>query len=467
MAKWAKLVRLVNFALWLIFVVPAHGQPSQCAAPPPNLPPATISPAFPADVCIPASSAGVPFAFFDDFSWRTFVAAVWPSLTQRRGLPDITKSVGDTNSALVFETYKADWEVFQPNGAAPASWEESGPAIPCANVPVPKVGFNDLVLSSFSKFGHLGQAGFGDLVGPLVAQNTTYTLFLAAFNRVEFDQIVANKWYLRANLKQVDFKPDSLTNSPIDMKSSWVVVRNNVPDPKRYYTRKAFVLDLPSGKCTDETVALVGLHLVTKTPSRPQWIWSTFEHVDNVPGSGAQPPLGFNSGDGKPMPAKNPIGFPPPISPPAAFNVTRVFPISASTQQTNAAYRAELASRGSGVWQFYQLVMTQWPVQGNAPKNPGSPAFTFPGNNPTTAFSNTTMETFDQKRIQQGCMNCHTLANAGPATDFLWALQINAFPPVIGTNASQPQFHSVMKSTTSVPLQKLKTLLKNANTPFK
>ena len=36
-------------------------------------------------------------------------------------------------------------------------------------------------------------------------------------------------------------------------------------------------------KCTQRTMGLVGLHIVSKTPARPQWIWSTFEQVDNVP----------------------------------------------------------------------------------------------------------------------------------------------------------------------------------------
>src|SRR5208283_5128035 len=35
--------------------------------------------------------------------------------------------------------------------------------------------------------------------------------------------------------------------------------------------------------CGKRDVALVGLHIVVKTQYRPQWIWSSFEHVDNVP----------------------------------------------------------------------------------------------------------------------------------------------------------------------------------------
>jgi len=43
----------------------------------PNPPPVVISdPQPPTDVCLPLNVSGVPFQFFDDFSWRSFVALV-------------------------------------------------------------------------------------------------------------------------------------------------------------------------------------------------------------------------------------------------------------------------------------------------------------------------------------------------------------------------------------------------------
>jgi len=35
--------------------------------------------------------------------------------------------------------------------------------------------------------------------------------------------------------------------------------------------------------CAKADIALVGLHIMIKTHYRPQWLWSTFEQVDNVP----------------------------------------------------------------------------------------------------------------------------------------------------------------------------------------
>ena len=38
----------------------------------------------PADVCVPDGFQGNPIVFFDDYSWRAFVAMVWPAAPRRR-----------------------------------------------------------------------------------------------------------------------------------------------------------------------------------------------------------------------------------------------------------------------------------------------------------------------------------------------------------------------------------------------
>src|SRR5712692_6988887 len=92
---------------------------------------------------------------------------------------------------------------------------------------------------------------------------------------------------------------------------------------------------------------------------------------------------------------------------PKPFNVQRVKPIHQSTQNTNSTYKNLLHAQGS-VWQFYQLVMTQWPLVPNSPQTPGNPPITFPGQgSDQTSFANITLETFEQGNIRTGCMNCH------------------------------------------------------------
>src|SRR4051812_22093043 len=326
---------------------------------------------------------------------------------------------------------------------------------------------------SFSKYGNLGEAGFGNLVGPLPAQNGTYTRYFTAFNQTEFNQILGQGLYLRLN-----FPASGVTfqDGAIDIKAAWIDM-TNVRNPERYYTRTAWVMNpfaTPNPTCTQTTVGLVGLHIVQKTPSRPQWIWSTFEQIDSVPGSpppsGVSPgPFAYNNGDGTPMPASNPNSWPPPASP-TVFNVLRLTPINPSTANTNAQYRSALQARG-GPWQYYQLVMTQWPLQLNPPQpippsQSGAPSNTFPGSSATSAYANVALETFDQTNIRNSCMSCHTRAQQ--TTDFLWSLEVNAWQSTV-TSPSDPMRAlrplpqaALAAPTLPAPLAALKVLMQSA-----
>ena len=402
-------------------------QPASC----PSSPVATISdPSLPADVCIPTGFAGNPIAFFDDFSWRAFIAMVWPAKTTPRGVPDTTVTLSGPGPR-VFETFKADWEVFQPGGAAPSPWESFAGSNPCGTA---SPGIVDLMLGAFDKSANLGQAGAGNLVGPLVAQNRTYVRFLTGFNQIEFTKILGDKLYLQANLNNVTFG-----NGAADVKSAWVDMAGIV-HPERYYRRTAILMDPATGSCAPKEVGLVGLHIVVKTPTRPQWIWSSFEQVDTVPPavSGAPGTFAFHDATAQTMPDNNPYLLNPLALPtPPAFNVDRVKPIHTSTQDTNGRYRTALAAAGS-VWQFYQLVMTQWPLKASTPQTPGTITNTFPGaGTDGTSFANTTMETFDQDNVRKGCMNCHTLTKQD--SDFVWSLAVNAFSPPVVTGRVKPR----------------------------
>ncbi|WP_139793227.1 hypothetical protein [Ensifer aridi] len=392
----------------------------QCPTTVPTPPKATLSEKVLSDVCIPADFPGNnnPIDFFDDYSWRAFLGLVWPAKSGERGMPDPAAKLSDRGRPLVFETFKSDWEIFQPKGAAPADWNTVGGANPCK---LDDVSSDDLVLAAFSKFDNLGQAGFGTLVGPLVGQNGTYVRYQTAFNKIEFDQITKDKLYLRSSLQgALTFQPGA-----IDIKAAWIDM-TGVAHPERFYTRDAYLLDLAAEECSKTQVGLVGLHIVQKTISRPQWIWSSFEQIDNIIEEHSQTPATFNAGDGVPMPARNPYVFPPPVQVPAAFNVDRIKPVHENTKRTNDIYQKLLAEVGAP-WQFYKLVVTQWPLSVGDPSKDGKPTNTFPGkNHDATSFANLTMETFDQRSIGTGCMNCHNVTRE--TTDFLWSLNTRAFP---------------------------------------
>lgn len=49
-----------------------------------------------------------PSRFFNDNSWRPFIALVWPAKLENRGVPDTTAQRAPTAGPLVFESYEAD-----------------------------------------------------------------------------------------------------------------------------------------------------------------------------------------------------------------------------------------------------------------------------------------------------------------------------------------------------------------------
>jgi hypothetical protein len=300
--------------------------------------------------------------------------------------------------------------------------------------------FGDVIIGSASGIDDIGQAGVGVLDPPLVAQNGRYVRTLTLFNRVAFDHIVRNRYFLRDALPPVPSpRPDRpVIDFPIGsvaVKTAWIDVTDSPPAlVKRFYTRTALVKRATGSGCTRMTVGLIGLHIAQKTPSRPQWIWSSFEQADAVPPKWADWPGSFvlNDATGAPMPEQNPLSLAPlapePVRP---YNVVRVAdaPILTPTELTSYGYRNLLAGTQ---WQYYRLIVTQWPrLEGNqADPIPasldGSIANTFPGTGAFSAFANVTMETFDQKGVQLGCMSCHNRARM--TTDFMWSVFDHAYP---------------------------------------
>jgi hypothetical protein len=445
-----------------------------CARPVPvAVPPPTIAGAVatrvPDDVCIPELKPDIPLAYFDDYSWRALIALVWPALDGERGVPDpdqALEQVSEPDAAqvvqgpsLVFETYKADWETFQ-RGFAPSQWNSTDARWTNAQLACTAARKGDFFLAPSEKLGsfdNLTQFDRGIPTSVLVAQNGTLVRYVAAYNQIEFNQILEKQWYLSLNLRPYNGKLEFL-NGSLSVKSSWVDMRN-IAHPERFHRRLAWLYDPFSHTCEERIVGLVGIHIVQKTPSRPQWIWSSFEHVDNVPLDISPPPFNqtksvlvrsstaascpprriamypftFNDGSGSRMPPDIPPGYSMDevqvrICPPSPVNVERLTPINESTKRTNAIWQDKLRGLNS-VWQYYQLVVTQWPDDTDrcGEEGCGAPNHTIPGSAKLrdSAFANTTMETWNQKDIGTGCMSCH---NAARAHDFVWSLAVNAWP---------------------------------------
>ena len=399
----------------------------------------------PGDVC--GGGSGPHNTKFFLLSWRIFKFLVWPAAPGERGVPDEQKKITDVDALhpRTFETFKPDWEIFRAGAAVPIEWNEyPSVATPCTNLP--KIDPRTPVLASFDKFGSLPA-----LNQVLVAQNRTYARYQPAFNKTVFDKIKDQRLFNANVVGGIrDLKPNEPASpvtkqddGALTIKSAWIELPEGSThfDRSRFYIReKAWVQDL-DGSCKKATVALVGLHFVYKTPSRPQWIWSTFEHVDNVPDNprgnlnGSERNFVFNNGDVRQrMKDRAPQEYriPPHLGdPPPAYQVERLQRIKREVLDANEKWQTDLRTLGS-VWQFYKLVMTQWPT---IPIRPELDAFSaipdpFCNERNKTASVNTTMETFLQ--TQQGChrertcMGCH---NNARTTDFIFSIPLNPYRP--------------------------------------
>jgi hypothetical protein len=413
-----------------------------------QVPPPTVSPTPLSDV---PPTVGDPFPFFDNYSWRSFIALNWPAKSgpANRGLPDTNKSFGDAAGPRAWMTWKSRYEVFQPGGATPSPWASYDGANPCG------AGFsNDVVtLRSFSAFNDFNQAVFNlSKVGsPLVAQNQTYVRYEVRINQPEFNSIVGHKWYIASNLPKDAASAKPFNAGSTEVKAAWrILTEKDTPAIRaRYYVvPKAQVFDVASSKCVLKDIALVGFHIVTKTPERPQWIWSSFEHVDNVPGVTDRPtpaavPLSFNDPN-KPQ-ALNPPRMPPsisatnpPVASPVPMQVIRKQTITPQTMSMNKDYWNLPQIKGT-VWENYMLVMTQWPTQ-VAPENPTNDGAPFPTSG--SALANTTMETYFQSE-GASCMECHNISN-DTGRDFVMFVTFDAFRP--GTPAASEMSLSKMSA---------------------
>ena len=429
----SRRMRLIaSLALWAAIAqgVPRPASAQTCPNPPS---PAISSSQPPADVCIPSDFQGNPIAFFDDYSWRAFIAIVWPAAGGQRGVPDAAKPVGTVDGPLVFETFKADWEVFQPDGHAPSAWAEFGgvPTNPCA-ADLKTPGPGDFILASISKFQNLGEAGFGKLVGPLVAQNKTYVRYTTTFNQTEFNRILADQLFLRANLAKTAALPDG----SIDVKTSWIDM-TDIPKSGALLHPQGLAHGLDDGAllASDRRPGRDSYRSEDRVPAPMDMVVVRASRQRAAVDACQRPrhSTAGTSGDA----GCQPIPFPPPETVPAPFNVDRVKPINPSTLETNAAYRSAL--KGT-VWANYQLVMTQWPLEAGNASVSAMPQHTFPGTiGSSSAFANTTLETFEQRTV---ATVMHGLSQSRPLpqtkTDFLWSLEINAFPAAPSTLIASP-----------------------------
>lgn len=389
----------------------------------------------PAEVQIGGSDYGgdatddATISAFNEFSWRSFIALNWPAQdwpTQpQRGVADQGKSFSELDRPRVWETWKAGFETIPQQtviGAIhhPLSWNLVDDPTPVGDTTkhFPKV------LGSFTKYGDISQADFGTFASPLVCQNHTYTHYEVRVNRVEYSTITGEGFYLQeivnSHLGDPSQSEFQFPVGSVTVKAAWRELDPMKDDLKSYYTRDAQVLDYSSGGRDLRKVGLVGLHIVHKTRLRKQWIWTSFEHVSNIPGLGAMKPYSYNDGTaaGLSFPGPDPVGPTNPYVTPTPnaglpiAQVVREASLHPQTIKDNAKFHALFP--GDSVWKNYHLVLTQWPTDPEADENPttgdleGKPFPREPQGTPADLnVANTTLETWRQG---YSCIRCHESA---------------------------------------------------------
>lgn len=375
----------------------------------------------------------------------------WPVLAN--GQPNTGELPGqDGDNPTVWQTWKTAPEVFLPNGDPPPPW-----GTPLASSPMPAICRDQLqpgeqLLTQIGKTPNLLTESIQPFnTGPLIDQNGRYARFEILMNETMFNYIVANKLYSKkaqAGITSVVFPcgtsdPANPQVGTIMVKASWKILSPIEIQSGRFHTMKALIYTPPSSNpliaetCEHATVGLVGLHIVHKTAGEPQWVWTTFEHIDNCPTDG-QPTAGHDYSFYNPNASGAPINTPPDrpwnpnnTEPPGRRpQIVRMIPIDQPTQQLNATYQAALrAVNPASVWQYYELVSTQWPtqpasgcdVETSAPTNmSGTPAPQFLGNS--------TLESYIQGRVpnvSSSCIECHLNATTTKSvfSDFTYLLE--------------------------------------------
>lgn len=324
---------------------------------------------------------------FSQFAWQQFVALNWPASTQR-GKPDCQRSIG-ASGPTVWETFKTTDQLFLPGAADPGPWQ-SGPLTEFTLDHRAKADPSLPVEES------IRQA----VGGWLIDQQGNPTYYSISVNQVSYEYITGHHFYNANVVSQAS--SIRFPDYAMEIKAAWRILTDQ-DDPSRFHKIQAQVTVYDDqGESTGQTrpaqVGLVGLHIVYKAPGFPQWVWATFEQVDNTEPNAHGKASYYNEHCQGPYctPNVSPEKTGQPFTSPNQIN--RVTPVVPEVSTVNTRWRSKLSGTP---FQYYRLIAPQWPSD---PQDPGDPQGT-----PTPGtVANTVMESYIQPT--SSCMDCHSTA---------------------------------------------------------
>ncbi|MUG95679.1 hypothetical protein F7734_26310 [Scytonema sp. UIC 10036] len=410
--------------------------------------------------------------FIDNFAWQVFLALNWPADCQQ-GEPLRNEKIGEVpNAPRVWEFYHTPETIFLSAGKEPST--QPTKPFTCLSL-ISERGLqtedSSLQLTESEKLD--GNEKGTNANKPLVDQQGNYIIMEAYINPQEFNQIVENKWYDAVNLQQFNNEDKkfalvcsedanaNLLNVPcstyqkegaIEIKAAWRVFapQTSNEEKARYYTTKRQrTIPAQSTECTEGNalcsdigqefsqiveVGLIGFHIKHKT-SEQGWIWSTFEQVDNVPDNTSSrtrytlynPDCKENCKENKPYVEKpylwrqeaphavKKVGDKIENQIPSQITRSPNSSLSSQRLEQNKHWQEALTEISqSSVWQYYQLIGTQWLTNPSLPYNTNLRDVT-----PKSPLANVAIEPYIPN---SSCIECHTgaklRASNHPYADF-------------------------------------------------